>query len=167
MNKQFKFRAKQNPFNSVFWIPLLALLIITLLSQRIKVETPVIPLKFYHHQLDYFDHRNALITYWDNVYSQTDGTSQSFGYSSEHKTTRRLNISAKERADINDSFDYKFDLSIGKSKSKWILSIHPQWIQLPKIHEVPSKESNSEQMTLQLLLSWKKHLNWSNINHYA
>ena len=71
MNKHFKFRAKQNPFNSVFWIPLLALLIITLLSQRIKVETPVIPLKFYHHQLDYFDHRNALITYWDNVYSQT------------------------------------------------------------------------------------------------
>ncbi len=164
MNKQLKFRAKQSPFNSVFWIPLLALPIITLLSQRITVETPFIPLKFYQHQLDYFDHRNAVITYWDNVYSQTDGTSQSFEYSSEHKTTKRLNISAKERSYINDFFDYKFDLSIGKSKSKWILSVHPQWIQLPKVHKLSSKESNSEQMTFQLLLSWKKDLDWSNIN---
>ena len=88
MNKQFKFRAKQNSFNSVFWIPLLALPIITLLSQRIKVGTPVIPLNFYHHQVNYFDHRNAVITYWDNVHSQSDRTSQSFEYSSEHKTTK-------------------------------------------------------------------------------
>ena len=71
MTKRNSLSRNENPLLSAFWIPLFVLPIISLSNNQIKIESAVIPQTFYQHQLNYFDHRNAVITFWDTVISQT------------------------------------------------------------------------------------------------
>ena len=82
----------ENPLISAFWIPLLALPIISFLTNHNEIPRGVIPQTFYQHQLDYFDHRNAVITYWDMVASNTNNEDLLLEYLSEHKSNKTIEV---------------------------------------------------------------------------
>ena len=162
MTKRNSF-SNENPLLSAFWIPLFLLPIISLNDNHIKIESTVIPQTFYQHQINYFDHRNAVITFWDTAVSQTGINNQRLRYSSDHKSNRYIKINTiKNNRDSNDN-DFVFNLRLGKTKSHWNLSTSPKGIQLPRVHKLGIQNSQAELMALQFQLGWYKKLNWADI----
>ena len=142
---------------SAFWIPLLALPIISLTNNQLSIEPELIPKTYYENQLNYFDHRNAVISYWDTIVSQTVDDRQAFQYPSDHKSNRRITISLNK--DTPNETQFNFKLNLAKSTSNWSLSNHPQAHQLPRVHKSTTTNFKTEQAALQNQLNWRKKLN--------
>lgn len=154
----------ENPLISAFWIPLLALPIISFLTNHNEIPRGVIPQTFYQHQLDYFDHRNAVITYWDMVASNTNNEDLLLEYSSEHKSNKTIEVNLLDNHVYHKNNERSLKLSLGNKQSNWSLSTHPRAIQLPRVHKLSRHNSTKDQAAFQIQLSWYTKLNWLNTN---
>ena len=152
-----------NPLVSAFWIPLLLLPIISFSTNPNNISPKKSPQTFYQNQLDYFDHRNAVITFWDTFASQTDIANNSLQYLSDHKSNKLININFLQNYELYNNNVLGLKLSLGRKQSDWRLSIHPQAIQLPRIIKLGINNSQIEHKAFQVQLNWTKRLDWSNI----